>query len=108
MTYKVLQTVPICPSCQALMLKRYTDKTYFVCADCKKILEVVEPGKAENELIVTDGEREEPKKTVLKTCSNCNQAICVSPLQLLFSCPYCYINRGETEGCEHFEERSDE
>ena len=29
--------------------------TYFVCADCKKILEVVEPGKAENELIVTDG-----------------------------------------------------
>lgn len=55
MIFKILQTVPICPSCQALMIKRYTDKTYFVCADCKKILEVVEPGKAENELIVTDG-----------------------------------------------------
>ena len=58
MIFKILQTVPICPSCQALMIKRYTDKTYFVCADCKKILEVIESGKAENELIVTDKENE--------------------------------------------------
>ena len=107
MTYKILQTVPICPSCQALMIKRYTDKTYFVCADCKKILEVVEPGKAENELIVTDGEKEKPEKETLKICSRCNEAICVSPLQHLFSCPYHYLNPGETEGCEHFEERID-
>lgn len=59
MIFKILQTVPICPSCQALMMKRYTDKTYFVCADCKKILKVIGPGKAENELIVTDGKENE-------------------------------------------------
>lgn len=56
MIYKILQTVPICPSCQALMLKRYqSGKAYLFCTDCKSILEVLDGGKAENELIVTDG-----------------------------------------------------
>lgn len=60
MIYKILQTVPICPSCQALMLKRYqSGKAYLFCADCKSILEVLDGGKAENELIVTDGRDKE-------------------------------------------------
>lgn len=59
MTYKISQTVPICPKCQALMLKRYqNDKAYYFCHDCKVILEVIAPGKSENELIVTDGKEE--------------------------------------------------
>ena len=55
MIYKILQTVPICPNCQAMMLKRYQNVVYYFCTDCKKILKVIESGKAENELIVTDG-----------------------------------------------------
>ena len=55
MIYKILQTVPICPECQALMLKRYTSSVFYFCTDCKNILKVIESGKAENELIVTDG-----------------------------------------------------
>lgn len=56
MTYKISQTVPICPECQALMLKRFqNEKAYYFCWDCKVILEVIAPGKTENELIVTDG-----------------------------------------------------
>lgn len=55
MIYKILQTVPICPKCQALMLKRYQQSVYLWCADCKTILKVIDSGKAENELICTDG-----------------------------------------------------
>lgn len=103
---KIYQNVPICPECKGMMLKRHQAQDIFYhCVDCMKILKVVDNGVVENELIVTD--QEAPKKTVLKTCSRCNQAICVSPLQHLFSCPYCYICCGETEGCEHFEERID-
>jgi endogenous inhibitor of DNA gyrase (YacG/DUF329 family) len=52
----ILQTVPICPECQAMMIKRHqqTD-AYFCCTDCKTILKVIGQGKAENEVIVTDG-----------------------------------------------------
>ena len=59
MIYKILQTVPICPKCQAMMLKRYQNVVYYFCADCKKILKVIDSGKAENELIVTDGSEDE-------------------------------------------------
>jgi len=60
MIYKILQTVPICPKCQAMMLKRYQGGVaYYFCADCKKILKVIDSGKAENELIVTDGKDDE-------------------------------------------------
>ena len=59
MIYKILQTVPICPKCQAMMLKRYQNVVYYFCADCKKILKVIDSGKAENELIVTDGREDE-------------------------------------------------
>ena len=56
MIYKISQTVPICPACQALMLKRYQNgKAYYFCCDCKGILEVVAPGKSDNEIEVTDG-----------------------------------------------------
>jgi hypothetical protein len=42
------------------MLKRYqSGKAYLFCADCKSILEVLDGGKAENELIVTDGRDKE-------------------------------------------------
>ena len=59
MIYKILQTVPICPKCQAMMLKRYQNVVYYFCTDCKKILKVLDGGKAENELIVTDGKDDE-------------------------------------------------
>ena len=56
MNFKISQTVPICPECQALMLKRYqNNKAYYFCWDCKLILEVIAPGKSENEIEVTDG-----------------------------------------------------
>lgn len=55
MVTTILQTVPICPECQALMIKRHLADVYFCCADCKAILKVIEPGKTDNELIVTDG-----------------------------------------------------
>jgi hypothetical protein len=42
------------------MLKRYqSGKAYLFCTDCKSILEVLDGGKAENELIVTDGKDDE-------------------------------------------------
>ena len=58
MVTTILQTVPICPECQALMIKRHLADVYFCCTDCKKILKVIEPGKTDNELIVTDGSEE--------------------------------------------------
>lgn len=59
MIYKILQTVPICPNCQAMMLERYQGMVYYSCTDCKKILKVIDSGKAENELICTDGKENE-------------------------------------------------
>ena len=59
MIYKISQTVPICPTCQALMLKRYQDgKAYMFCFDCKDIFEVIAPGKSENEIEVSDGKED--------------------------------------------------
>ena len=55
----ISQTVPICPECQALMIKRHLTDVYFCCADCKTILKVIGAGKSENELIVTDGREDE-------------------------------------------------
>ena len=54
----ILQTVPICPECQALMIKRHYDDVYFCCSDCGNILKVIGAGKSDNELIVTDGREE--------------------------------------------------
>lgn len=54
----ISQTTPICPECQALMIKRHYDDVYFCCVDCKKILKVIGAGKSDNELIVTDGREE--------------------------------------------------
>ena len=54
----ISQTVPICPECQALMIKRHLTDVYFCCADCKAILKVIGAGKTDNELIVTDGREE--------------------------------------------------
>lgn len=52
----ILQTVPICPECQAMMFKRHQQNdVYYICHDCKNILKVIGQGKAENEVIVTDG-----------------------------------------------------
>ena len=59
MVTKILQTVPICPDCQAMMVRRHTDLVYYCCSDCKKIVQVVGVGAAENELIVTDGKENE-------------------------------------------------
>ena len=60
MTFKILQTVPICPKCQAMMLNRAQGgDIYFYCTDCMNPLKVIGPGKAENELIVTDGRDKE-------------------------------------------------
>jgi hypothetical protein len=42
-----------------MMLKRYQNVVYYFCTDCKKILKVLDGGKAENELIVTDGKDDE-------------------------------------------------
>lgn len=59
MIYKISQTVPICPACQALMLKRYQNgKEYYFCCDCKGILEVIAQGKSDNEIEVTDGKED--------------------------------------------------
>ena len=56
MNFKISQTVPICPECQALMLRRYqNNKAYYFCWDCRLILEVIAPGKSDNEIEVTDG-----------------------------------------------------
>lgn len=41
------------------MLKRYQESVYLWCADCKTILKVIDSGKAENELICTDGKENE-------------------------------------------------
>jgi DNA-directed RNA polymerase subunit M/transcription elongation factor TFIIS len=52
----ILQTVPICPECQAMLFKRHQkNDTYYCCLDCMNILKVIGQGKAENEVIVTDG-----------------------------------------------------
>lgn len=52
----ILQTVPICPECQAMLIKRHQQNdVYYCCLDCKTILKVIGQGKAENEVIVTDG-----------------------------------------------------
>ena len=55
MNYIISQNVPICPECSALMVKRETKEVYYHCLDCMKILQVIGNGKAEVELIVTDG-----------------------------------------------------
>lgn len=58
MIIKIYQNVPICPECSALMIKRQSLDTYYVCVDCKKILKVISSGCIENELITTDGEEQ--------------------------------------------------
>ena len=56
MNYIISQNVPICPDCSGLMLKRHqADDIYYHCTDCVKILKVIGTGKAEIELIVSDG-----------------------------------------------------
>lgn len=56
MNYLISQNVPICPECQGLLMKRYQNlEAYFYCVDCKTILRIIGTGKAEIELIVTDG-----------------------------------------------------
>lgn len=59
MVTTILQTVPICPECQALIIKRHLADVYFCCTDCNSILKVMGPGKTDNELIVTDGRENE-------------------------------------------------
>jgi tRNA(Ile2) C34 agmatinyltransferase TiaS len=60
MNYTIYQNVPICPDCKALMLKRHQgDKSYYHCFDCMKIVQVIDHGKMENELICTDGRKDE-------------------------------------------------
>ena len=59
MVTTISQTVPICPECQALMIKRHLSDVYFCCTDCKQILKVIGAGKSDNELIVTDGRENE-------------------------------------------------
>ena len=59
MNYIISQNVPICPECSGLMLRRHQiNDTYYHCVDCLKILKIVGTGKAEIELIVTDGKEE--------------------------------------------------
>ena len=59
------QNVPICPHCSALMVRRIQtedeknlNNLFFFCTDCKAIFKVVGKGKAEIELVVTDGRRD--------------------------------------------------
>lgn len=53
----ILQTVPICPECQALLFKRHQhNDVYYVCTDCMKIYKVIGVGQSEIELLVTDKE----------------------------------------------------
>ena len=55
----ITQTVPICPSCAAMMCKRYQcNEIFYFCIDCLKVYRVIGTGKAEIELIVSD-EKEE-------------------------------------------------
>lgn len=61
MNYLISQNVPICPDCSGLMLRRHQAlDTYYCCNDCMKILKVIGTGKAEIELIVTDGKQSDP------------------------------------------------
>lgn len=50
--------------------------------------------------------RDFEKEPRARVCSNCSHAGCVSPLEQLFACPYCFgYSVGEKPACEHFEER---
>ena len=52
----IQQNVPMCPYCSAMMSTRHQrGNLYYFCHDCLKILQVVDNGQAEIELLVTDG-----------------------------------------------------
>lgn len=67
------QKVPTCPVCSALMWKRYQGKDlFFVCNDdCSHIYKMIEMGQTENELIVTNGEKNNEKDN-----STCFSNVC--------------------------------
>ena len=66
------------------------------------LVDYAESVKTYAELLLREFEKE-PRARV---CSNCSHAGCVSPLEQLFACPYCFgISFGEKPACEHFEER---
>lgn len=49
------QNTPICPECKAGMFKvERKGITYVVCHDCHKTYEVLDGGKADNEITVSD------------------------------------------------------
>lgn len=57
MVTTISQNVPICPACKAMMHKRhYGYSVYFICADCKSIWKVLDEGKAEIELVISDNQ----------------------------------------------------
>ena len=54
------------------------------------------------EMLLHEFEKDEKARV----CRNCKHSGCVSPLNQLFACPYCFgYSVGEKPACEHFEEQ---
>ena len=56
----IQQNVPMCPECSAMMSTRHQKgKMYLFCHDCLKILQILDNGQSEIELLCSDRKENE-------------------------------------------------